>query len=223
MPPKRRQSLTETSARSLKRRAQPKQAIAVDSDDEDLQAILAVIKQQEESEALARQLQAEWAANDQAPQAGPSRQDELIIIEDDILAENDEALARRLQAEWSTEDAVAGPPASGSDPASQHQSRASSATRGLDDPTSSLPNARLRAYKGHFIGTRQCSKCQADVPSPRGYVRAPPSVPLCTMTQTNIIGRLYFSSATSLEPNKTVARSLRILPDCLLSRLLQGT
>ncbi|EKM61580.1 uncharacterized protein PHACADRAFT_204748 [Phanerochaete carnosa HHB-10118-sp] len=101
-------SVIASDGRSPKRRAQPEEVIIVDSDDDDLEAILAKIKQQEESEAQAKRLQTEWASNNQAPQAGPSRLDEPVPIADVPIAETDEALARRLQEEWAAEDVAAG-------------------------------------------------------------------------------------------------------------------
>ncbi len=82
MPPKRR-SKTQGGSASKRR-----MVTIDDDDDESLNEILEQIKQQEESEALARKLE----------HAGPSRRG------DDEVLEDDEAMAIRLAREWATED-----------------------------------------------------------------------------------------------------------------------
>ncbi|GJE89509.1 hypothetical protein PsYK624_056110 [Phanerochaete sordida] len=168
---KRRQSVTGPSSRPPKRRAQHKEVIIVDSDDDDMEVILAQIKQQEQSEALARQLQTERAGVDQAPQAGPSRLDEPILISDESSPGGDEALARKLQAEWAAADAAEQPlPSAFPTIAPSSSSRIAMLNRDEDSTHDSLPSTRLVGHKDLFVGTRQCAKCQTNVPSPRGYV-----------------------------------------------------
>lgn len=76
-PPKRSRKLTEADV------------IVIDSEDEeDFDAILARIKEQEESEQLARKLQEEWNGTSNA---GPSAVKST---------ENDEAMARELAQQW---------------------------------------------------------------------------------------------------------------------------
>jgi hypothetical protein len=69
------------------------EVIVLEDDEEDLDAILAHIKEQEESEQLARRLQEEWN--------GTSSVEDPIVVDGNM--ENDEALARKLAQEW-TED-----------------------------------------------------------------------------------------------------------------------
>ena len=229
---KRRQSVSEAPERSPKRRAQssPKEVIVIDSDEDDgdLESILALIKQQEQSEALARQLQAEWTNSHQAPQAGQSRQDEPIIIEDDPLVESDEALARRLQAEWAVEDPATEPEASASCSSREQSHPSASGSRvgppayRSDNASESLPNDRLRTYEDLFVSTRKCTKCQKDTPSPRGYVRVLCLVFLCTMTHANTIGRILLGPAASSESCKAPSRGLSVMPDRALPGLPQS-
>ncbi|KAI0828834.1 hypothetical protein BC628DRAFT_1408922 [Trametes gibbosa] len=136
-------------------RAKRVATVCVPDDDEDsLDDILAQIKAQEESEELARKLQAEWNA------PGPSRQStavggsapcDVIVISDDEL-EDDEAMARRLATEWGVEDDVPRRPPSTSygDP-SPSKGKASSD----DDPIPS-PMSVLEQYRELFIGERAC-------------------------------------------------------------------
>lgn len=134
-----------------------------DSDDDDLPRILAQIKQQEESEKLAKQLQEEWAP------AGSSSN--AIVIEDD-----DEAFARQLAKEWGEAEAnnhssgskqtetEAVVPRSPESPKIQHRP---SYQYSAEERT---PTEIMSFYRSTFTVERPCTKCGESVQSPRGYV-----------------------------------------------------
>ncbi|KAI0673805.1 hypothetical protein C8Q78DRAFT_1019118 [Trametes maxima] len=161
---------------------------AIPDDDEDsLESILAQIKAQEESEALARRLQQEWNAPGpsgvQPEPAGPSGTGtrsrctfgNVIEISDDEGHEDDEAVARRLAAQWEREDATPGclPPSIHNTSASKGKDKASSEAGAPRSPASVL-----ESYRALFSGERSCS-CGSKVSSPRGHVmfsqEGPPS------------------------------------------------
>lgn len=186
----------EPSDRVAKRRAAT-EATAPAHDEDDLADILAQIQQHEESEALARKLQAEW---DGLPSTdgetsgfgvdtpGQREQESLGSFEDD-----DEAFARRLAAQWAEEDGAAAQ--------SPHLPSPSSLQAGKDivrkiAATSSAPAPRvgyqaeqdtqrelLQSYRGFFIGSKNCTECGHELLSPRGYVR---SLGYCTKLITNL-------------------------------------
>lgn len=168
----------------------------IDVDADDLPEILARIKDQEENESLAKQLDEQWNGV-----AGPSNSGQ----DDD-----DEALARRLAAEWEQEDgapmdgllntgisqrqiddevieieddeddafpvpstSTAHPQASTSHtakrtrppPRRQGQSSSNGASQ-----TTVPPDEKLEDFRALFTSERPCSKCGEPVASPRGYV-----------------------------------------------------
>jgi hypothetical protein len=140
--------------------------------EDDLSNILARIREQEESEAFAKQLEAEW--ND-VPSTGTRAngiEKDVIVIPDD--EEDDEEMARRLAREWDEQDSKNRP--------SQSTSSSSSKSR-LDTParrpsTGSLsaielnvpPDEKLRKHQSLFTVERNCPKCNKKVESPRGMV-----------------------------------------------------
>ncbi|CCL98146.1 uncharacterized protein FIBRA_00140 [Fibroporia radiculosa] len=73
-------------------------------DEEPLEVVLAKIKAQEESEALARQLQQEW--DNPSSGSGNATSSDLMQHSSTGTEESDEALARRLAKEWEVMDAV---------------------------------------------------------------------------------------------------------------------
>ena len=140
--------------------------------EEDLDSILARIKQQEESEALARQLDAEWnnSVDVSKVSKGNDWQTDVIVIPDDGEEENDEEMARRLAREWGGQDSRIIP--------SQPESSSSrlvtpiltkmrpSSLPGLDAP----PDEKLLEHRDLFTQERSCPKCFKVVESPRGLV-----------------------------------------------------
>lgn len=166
-------------------------------DEEDFDAILARIKEQEESEQLARKLQEEWNGTSSA---GPS-----AVV--NRSTENDEAMARELAQQWEdgdyqpssskilqtqgSDNSVVGEPTT----TQQFQGfKANLATHELDIeslkpsgeveskiqlPKSSSysipmeddpPDQKLAEFRSLFTRTRECTKCHKDVKSPRGHV-----------------------------------------------------
>lgn len=182
---KRRLSSSVGGGPSSKRHAKEVIDLNGDSDDEPLEVILARIKEQEQSEALAKRLQAQW--HDDGPSSsGSAAGTEPIVIDGDneFLVDSDEALARRLAAEWAAEDAVAPPPAASSRlPLSASNGSSGSVPLPATPPAEessadAAPNIRLKACENLFLATRGCKKCKAAIASPRGYVRVLHRVPL---------------------------------------------
>jgi hypothetical protein len=159
-------------------------AIAID-EDEDLDAILARIKEQEESEKLALKLQDEWNHS--------SGSGDIVLS--DEPAESDEALARRLAKEWGNQvdgdiDPIPGPSNiaerdQGFDDIVEiskpvgPQTRPSELTRpsySRSKTYSTLaeggtPDTKLSQFRDLFTANKKCTKCGKAVKSPRGHVR----------------------------------------------------
>lgn len=182
MAKKRRASpVRDADASPPKRRARQRDVVVVpDSDEEPLDDILAKIKAQEESEALASRLASASQTYGETSQMGQRTQDEPMVTDDTV--ESDEALARRLAAEWAAEEAELVVPIE-SQPSVPGSSRRASAAAGPstsdgggiaanDCATDTVPDVKLRTHEELFVGTRKCTKCNVDVASPRGYVRA---------------------------------------------------
>ncbi|KAJ7654720.1 hypothetical protein B0H17DRAFT_1099703 [Mycena rosella] len=169
--------------------------VVIDSDEDDLETILARIKESEESEKLARKLQNEWASS-----SGPEVDD---AGSPGVDISDDAALARRLAAEWENEpveepetvDVDAWEPAAASGSmigvkTGRSESRivensvtvdvdtwepSTSGTkpgrsRILSDADDVPPDQQLAEFRSFFIAERSCSKCGKAVKSPRGFV-----------------------------------------------------
>ncbi|KAJ6601347.1 hypothetical protein DFH09DRAFT_1127533 [Mycena vulgaris] len=137
-----------------------KRALDDDSED-DMESILARIKESEQSEKLARKMQEDW---------GSSIDPQIIDVDDDA------ALARRLAAEWGEENADA-PEIVDVDawesPASTDPSNAKagpSRTRSSSDADDVPPDQKLAEFRSFFTAERSCSNCGKPVKSPRGFV-----------------------------------------------------
>jgi len=159
-----------------------------EADPDDLKEILAQIKEQEESEHLAKQLH-----NDFGVPSSSGSKDMPINIEDDA------AMARQLAEEWALEDnalemnheAIAdssdieilpGPSNAKVSNRPRHSENVPRNTGSSSSTSSKLadrkpcklanirPDAALEPFKHIFTITRSCSKCSKDVKSPRGSV-----------------------------------------------------
>lgn len=166
---KRNLSPSHTSGNKAKRprKATPSaldpDVIVIDSDSDsepnDLKAILAQIKAQEESERLAHRMQYEF------DQSSASHSKDMESLEDD------EAMAKRLAEEWAHED-------ESTDLEKQKETCSltdldSSNPQGTSKSYVSVPvrpDEGLKPFRDIFTKTRLCSKCRKDVPSPRGCV-----------------------------------------------------
>lgn len=214
-------TITERPAKRSKRitsKAEPAH------EDEDLDEILAQIREQEASEALARQLQEEWGNEGTAGTAGasasgtsgvlykPDDHDDVIDIGDDEGSEGEAlAIQRSLEDSRKTQGGVVKRATRSStrnsdnnivttgiesaQPRSSGRIRASSeSTTGLDKP----PDSRLKKFTELFTADRPCSKCGASLPSPRGIVRS-----LASRTHNKIdqplllLGRVLCESPTT--------------------------
>jgi baculoviral IAP repeat-containing protein 6 len=145
--------------------------------EEDLTSTLARIKEQEDSEALARQLEAEWN-NMPSTSANVSKSSEVVNgVERDIILipdddEDDEAMARRLAREWDEQDSRTWPSHSVPSTSSRMDTSGSRPSSGslsplvLDLP----PDKKLHEYQSLFTQERGCPKCNKKVESPRGLV-----------------------------------------------------
>lgn len=151
------------STSSLKRaRIQPDtEPIVIDVDDDNLDVILAQIKEQEASEALAKQLQNDW--DETSPNEGSSSRDAIVIDDEE---DDDASMARRLAQEWGDSDILS----IASHVSTQEDSQPGPSTIGSpeqEDP----PDKILDQFRELFTSDRDCSKCGKPVSSPRGHVR----------------------------------------------------
>lgn len=201
MPPRTRKRTATTSKepepptkRARKARVkEPEDVISLgdssDNDDDDLKDALALIKAQEDSERLAKQLQDEY----NQPVASGSHS-EPIDVDDDA------AMARRLAEEWAheedmpmiVEDAssdieILPAPIVGSSKPTSVLDAAAKSSRTVDfrltaDSSQSSkiyaapsirPDEGLASFKDVFIRTRDCTKCNKRVKSARGCVSHP--------------------------------------------------
>lgn len=145
-----------------------------DDDQDTLESILAQIKAQEQSEALARQLQEEWDAPGPSNPSGASARntnsalDDIIVISDDE-EEDDETIARRLAKQWELEDVV--PDRTLETQSSSSNPSGSKGKAKVQPPAAAVPTpaSALEQYRVLFTGTRICS-CGVALPSPRGHV-----------------------------------------------------
>ncbi|KAF9469734.1 hypothetical protein BDZ94DRAFT_1328678 [Collybia nuda] len=132
-----------------------------ENEEEDLGPILTRIKEQEESELLAKKLQEEWS--------GTSGMVSSTVCDRDLL--DDEAMARELAQQWEEEDT--NQPSN-----SNHESRTYRTNNRTKKWPSSYsvsvhdnpPNEKLAEFRDLFTQTRKCTKCHKDVKSPRGHV-----------------------------------------------------
>ncbi|KAJ3814448.1 hypothetical protein F5876DRAFT_32959 [Lentinula aff. lateritia] len=126
-------------------------------DDDDLTEILAQIKQQEESEKLAKQSQGQYTTGGSSGNA--------ILIEDDP----DEQLSIQLASDWgaahaSEQTSEAVPPESSGKPKMKSRMSLRFLAQGK------TPTESLSPYRRVFTAERPCTKCRETVKSPRGYV-----------------------------------------------------
>lgn len=185
MPPKRPLSSSANSDRS------PKRVHAVpDEDEESLDAILARINEQEESERLAQQLHEQWngsLTNESTSHAqNPGSSSQAVIVIDDSF-ETDEAFAHRLAGEWdqtrdndddSDDDVVfvgssvpTFPPAAVTKPSSS-KLKGKATARFPSKPVQEQPpvDETLAFHRELFTNSRSCTKCGKIVEAPRGLV-----------------------------------------------------
>lgn len=137
-------------------------------DDDDLDSILTRIKEQEQSERLAKQLQDEWNA---------SASSSTDLNASDI--ESDAALAKRLSMEWNQATPEVIEVEDHSSPEASTPSWAPTRReRSIIDSQS--PGEKLALFKDIYTAKRNCTKCGEPVTSPRGFVRLELSCDLTT-------------------------------------------
>ncbi|KII94003.1 hypothetical protein PLICRDRAFT_695066 [Plicaturopsis crispa FD-325 SS-3] len=166
-----KRSVEKSAESSVAKRARTERVDAEEEDD--LEVILAQIRQQEESEALARKLQDEWntpSTSSSQVASGSGSDPEIIVLDEE---EDDEAMAQRLARQWEDEDTPAlSAAAIGTSP-----SGGPSRIPAVSVDKASPPDEQILQYRDLFTSTRKCSKCGADVESPRGYVTFSASSP----------------------------------------------
>jgi hypothetical protein len=172
-----------------KRQATEETGTIVEGDEDDLEYILAQIRQQEESEALARKLQHEWNSGSESKTGESSLS--AIKDGDGQILDDDEAFARLLAAEWAEEDdaptesTLPGPSAT----RRGERHHAAHERNGKAAMTNGTPDSQLESYRELFVGSRSCTECGHEIISPRGYVCAP--MPLTTSTLSVPLGHLF--------------------------------
>ncbi|KDR85653.1 hypothetical protein GALMADRAFT_218749 [Galerina marginata CBS 339.88] len=177
-----------TLKRQRKAVIKQKDVIVIDSDDEnedeEMKDILAQINAQEQSELLAKRLQHEYdGPSSSGPKYAP------------VNLEDDAAMARELAEQWAMEgndpgipmslenlepsDAIEfdlGPPSETRCQALEKGSRNNIGSHSISEGTkinesfSIKPDEALAPFKEVFTRTRNCSKCEKRVNSPRGCV-----------------------------------------------------
>jgi baculoviral IAP repeat-containing protein 6 len=200
-------------------------------DPDDLKEILAQIKEQEDSERLARQLETDYVPAPSGSKAMP------IDIEDDA------AMARQLAEEWALEDnmlemnheEIANSsdieflPGPSSNTKVQRHAESESPNAGILNSTLAgpkfyksanvRPDAALEPFKQLFFTiSRKCSKCSKDVKSPRGSVRVLPPV---IFYNVDIQLGYVFGLSVSAEFNLFAPRTLCFVSYQPLQRLFQ--
>lgn len=137
--------------------------------------ILQQIKDQEESEALAKRLQEETAStsliiDNENADAGWS----MGTIDHEGHSEeleDDEAMARRLAAEWATQDSFVNNTNHSQTPETRPTSAREGSLRIQKDAIYTIPpDEQLSEYKDLFTGERSCTSCGSKVRSPQGVV-----------------------------------------------------
>jgi hypothetical protein len=151
-----KRDISPTSHRPAKK-ARTSADVAIVDDEDDLQAILAMIKEQEDSEALARKLQKGW--------------DGVIDVD---AEEDDEALAVRLSHEWTVQDNQQAMSSAGRQLQPLTMSATGCSPRRPSSYVSrdmeSSPDQQLLGFRDLFTGERPCSKCHASMKPARGHV-----------------------------------------------------
>lgn len=173
------------SPRKRTKKSAPDPVITAEDDEDDLASILAQIKAQEESEALARRLQEEWNVAGPSSSGLPSgyigasqphtTQPDFIEVSDgDDDPEDDDAMARRLAKEWeagafdSVIECVQPPSSRGPVNTPIETGKAK-----LYSSSGIPPISKLEQCRDLFTGQKTCT-CGTKLPSPRGHVRAFP-------------------------------------------------
>jgi hypothetical protein len=164
-------AISPSKSARIRRRVKPKDqdvnTIDDDSDD-DLELILAQIKESEESEKLAKQLQNDWASS-----SSP-----------DIINFGDDAELARLIAtgEWGNEIESGEWRETVDVDTWELQTNGSNTSNAKPVPSRSpssevdnvRPDQKLAEFRAFFTAERRCSKCGKPVKSPRGFVRRSP-------------------------------------------------
>lgn len=214
-------TITERPAKRSKRIASKAEPA---HEDEDLDEILAQIREQEASEALARQLQEEWGNEGIAGTAGasasgtsgvlykPDDHDDVIVIGDDEGSEGEAlAIQRSLEDSRKAQGGVVKRATRSSTGKSDNnivttdniepaQPRSSGRIRASSESTTGLdkpPDSRLKKFTELFTADRPCSKCGASLPSPRGIVRSLASRTHNKIDQSLLLGRVLCESPTT--------------------------
>lgn len=250
MDPLRTERLLSTSMLGIKRRRsrstdKPKKPKKLTDDrdgEEDLDSILEKIRQQEESEALARKLQEEFdqPPNDRVRHLTESIGETSQGHTKSPTIEDDEALARSLAHKWNQLDDSE--PLSSTLEKTEYVSQFSNAMHGgLDPPMfASQPAESFRSasgfltlvtdpaqdllrYRELFTQSRSCTKCKKSVASPRSQVNQFRRVAfLESIYLTSFLFVCHVSIVTTASQNLQVVFSSTI-PSPTLLALLHAT
>lgn len=146
--------------------------IVIPDDEDDLQKILAQIKEQEESEALAKSLQKEW------DRAGSSSRDARVQDSDVIMVDSDsedidvqEVVTTRAKANGSGKDKGKGKATAHTNGTTNSRSPPKLPKPVVNvKPGEEPPDERLVPFRELFTSSRHCSECNQEFKSPRGDV-----------------------------------------------------
>jgi len=167
---KRRRSFSSEVIDLTKRSKSRLEPYAVENTgDDDLEVILARIKEQEESEALARRLQDEWNNVDDASTNASAQTSSAAIVKGSDMDE-DEALAIQLSLEELKKNDYAGSVRQDSSRTSQHKNTAQTRQFHESSDDDNPPDVSLMSHRSLFTDDRPCANCGHLIPSPRGFV-----------------------------------------------------
>lgn len=151
--------------------------IVIEDEDDNLSTILARIQKQEDSENLVRQLQDEWNRIS-SPSNSAIVIDEALAKLDEQWTRNDQNPKNPTHSETRSYDHTSGAELEVLEVQSTSAVRRSAPERLSMYPTPadvSPPDERLDAFRQMFTVSRNCTKCEGAVHSPRSYVRDSPT------------------------------------------------
>lgn len=150
--------------------------IVISDDDDDLQEILAQIKAQDDSEALAKSLQKELDHDAGSSSHGAHVEectDVIMVDSGSEDAEVEEVVKTKAKANSSGKDKGKGKAVARTNGAASSRSPHKQAKETITvKPGEEPPDERVIPFRELFTSSRHCSKCNQELESPRGDVRS---------------------------------------------------
>lgn len=150
--------------------------IVISDDDDDLQDILAKIKAQDDSDALAKSLQKELdhAAGSSSHHAHVEESTDVIMVDSGSEdAEVEGVVTTKAKANSSGKDKGKGKAVARTNGAASSRSPQKQVKRAITvKPGEEPPDERVIPFRELFTSSKHCSKCNQELESPRGDVRS---------------------------------------------------